>query len=178
MYSELKKYDPDFSEGMFITNIDNIFVQILSAVMHKRLNEIKHFVSDEVYNKLNEQVAYLVNNNYIQFYDELNVKSTEILKVLENNDSFDIKVKLTSRYIDYIMNSSYSIIKGHDKFRIEKINYLTFTKKKNFEKLEEARRCPGCGVTLDINRSGKCEYCGAIFNLDERSWILTSFETE
>lgn len=177
MYDELLKYDSNFSEGMFITNIDNMFVQILSSVMHKRIEEIKHFVNEDIYNELYNKIEQLKVNNYIQFYDELNVKSTEILSVTETDNSFRIKVKLTSRYMDYVMDSS-KIIKGHDKFRIEKINYLTFEKKKYFKELGEARKCPGCGVTMDINKNGKCEYCGAIFNLNERNWILIEFITE
>jgi Translation initiation factor 2, gamma subunit (eIF-2gamma; GTPase) len=178
MYSELLKYDTSFSEGMFITNIDNIFVQILSAIMHKRIEEVKHFVGDAIYNDLVKQVDYLENNNYIQFYDELNVKSTEILDVVETDNSFQIKVKITSRYMDYLMNSANIIIKGHDKFRIEKENYLVFEKQKKFKDLNEVRKCPGCGISMDINRNGKCEYCGTIFNLDERNWILVSFIME
>lgn len=179
MYKELLKYDPNFSEAMFITNIDNMFVQILSAIMHKRLEDIKHFVNSDVYNRLSSQVEYLENNQYIQFYDELNVKSTEILDVVETLDTFQIKVKLVSRYMDYIMDNSLSkIIQGHNKFRVENNNYLIFEKKKKFRDLEAARKCPGCGVTMDINRSGKCEYCGAIFNLEDRNWILISFIIE
>lgn len=178
MYNQLLKYDTNFSEGMFITNIDNMFIQILSSMMHKSIDDIRHFVNDEIFSNLNSRVEYLKNNKYIQFYDELNVKNTEILEVIETENSFQINVKLNARYMDYILDSSAKIIKGQDKSRIEVPYYLTFEKNKVFKELGEARMCQGCGASMNINHSGKCNYCGTIFNLDERNWILISFKSE
>ena len=48
---EILKYEPEFTEAKFKTYADNIFIQLHLALVTKELENIKHFVSDEVYNK-------------------------------------------------------------------------------------------------------------------------------
>jgi len=59
---------------------------------------------------------------------------------------------------------------------MEKTNYLTFEKNKNTSTQPEARKCPSCGSNMDVNNSGKCEYCGTIYNLEDYEWILTEMK--
>ena len=158
MIDNILKYDSDFTESSFKTFIDNVFIQIHLSIMTKEIENIKHFVSSEIYTKIENKVNELSSKGLIQMYDETNVKETIIENVEILEDKINIKVKLISRY-----NSS----------RIEKNNYLTFTKAINSKELGTVRKCPGCGVTLDINRSGKCEYCGSTFDLDKKGWVLT-----
>lgn len=35
-------------------------------------------------------------------------------------------------------------------------------------------KCPSCGATLEVNKSGRCPYCHGIFDLDDYNWILDS----
>ena len=49
--NEILKNDPEFTESKFKTYVDNVFIQLHMAVVTKELENIKHFVSDEVYNK-------------------------------------------------------------------------------------------------------------------------------
>ena len=158
MIDNILKYDSDFTESSFKTFIDNVFIQIHLSIMTKEIENIKHFVSSEIYTKIENKVNELSSKGLIQMYDETNVKETIIENVEILEDKINIKVKLISRN-----NSS----------RIEKNNYLTFTKAINSKELGTVRKCPGCGVTLDINRSGKCEYCGSTFDLDKKGWVLT-----
>ena len=174
---ELLKIDTNFNEAMFKTKVDNIFVKLHTAVMLGNIESVKHFLSDELYNDYNNKVIDLNNKNYRQMYDELNVKSTEIENVNIHPDKIEIKIKIVSRYMDYIIdkdNGNY--ISGNDKYRIEKNNVLTFTKKIDTKELKMSRKCPGCGSNMDINNYGKCNYCGRIFNLDDYDYILTSIE--
>ena len=56
------------------------------------------------------------------------------------------------------------------------INYLTLEKTINSGYNSSARKCPGCGANISVNTSGKCEYCGSIFNIENYDWVLTSIE--
>ena len=40
-------------------------------------------------------------------------------------------------------------------------------------KLGVSRKCPAYGANMNINQSGKCEYCGAIFNTEDYDWGIT-----
>lgn len=179
MLNELIELDNTFSESKFKTKVDNIFVMLHISIMTNDLERVKHFLSNEVYKNFEERLKYLNNNNQIQMFDELNVKSTEIEDIEINNETFIIKVKLVSRYMDYIIDkNTKKIISGNNSNRIQKDNFLTFTKKRNFKEQEMVRKCPSCGANMDVNNTGKCKYCGTIYNNADYDWILTNIETK
>jgi len=176
MINEILKYDPEFTESNFKTFIDNVFIQIHLSIMTKEIENIKHFVTEEIYRKIENKINELNSKGLIQMYDETNVKETHIENVEILEDKINIHVKLISRYMEYLIDEDANFISGNNTSRIEKNNHLIFTKIIDSKELGTVRKCPGCGVTLDINRSGKCEYCGSTFDLDKKGWILTSFE--
>lgn len=176
--NELLKIDTNFNEAMFKTKVDNIFVKLHTAVMLGKLEQVKHFLSDDVYNKYQNIINNLNNNNQRQMYDELNVKSTEIENINILEDKIEIKVKIISRYMDYILEKSTgNYLSGNNTSRIEKTNILTFTKKIETKELKMSRKCPSCGANMDLNNYGKCDYCGMVFNLENYDYILTDITT-
>ena len=175
---ELIKLDETFSESKFKTKVDNIFVMLHISLMTKNLSRVDHFISDEVYNEFNERLKQLNANNEVQMFDELNVKSTEIQNIEITDTEFNVNVKLISRYMDYIIDAdSKKLIRGNNTSRIEKTNILTFTKKRNFRVQGSVRKCPACGANMNINNTGKCEYCGTIYNTEDYDWVLTKITT-
>lgn len=174
--NEILKYDPGFTESKFKTYVDNVFIQLHMAVVTKELENIKHFVSDEVYNEYKQIVDNLEKKHLIQMYDEINVAQTDILGYKVTNTNMIIEVNLISRYLDYLMDEEGNYVSGDTDIRTEKNNHLIFTKKINYEKSKTVRKCPGCGASIDVNASGKCEYCGTIYNLEDKDWVLKSID--
>jgi len=176
--NELLKVDVNFNEAMFKTKVDNVFVKLHTAVMLGKLEQVKHFLSDGVYNKYKNTVNILDNNNQRQMYDELNVKSTDIMEINILSDRIEIKVKIISRYMDYIVEKSTgNYISGNNSSRVERINILTFAKKINAKELKLLRECPYCGASVDVNNNGRCNFCRKSFNLEDYDYILTNIET-
>ena len=113
-------------------------------------------------------------SNLRQMYEELNVKSTDILSAEVDEDKIIVKVLVVSRYMDYLMNKlNGQCVSGNNKSRVEKNNYLVLEKNIAAEKLGVSRKCPACGANMNINESGKCEYCGTIFNVEDFDWVIT-----
>lgn len=179
MLNELIALDKTFSESKFKTKVDNIFVMLHISLMTNNLDRVKHFISDTVFNDFKERLDNLNNNNQIQMFDELNVKSTEIQSIEITSDNFIITVKLISRYMDYIINKdTKELISGNNNHRIEKINILKFTKIRDFKIQNSIRKCPSCGANMNVNNTGKCEYCNTIYNNKDYDWILENIETK
>ena len=174
--NEILKYDSEFTESKFKTYVDNIFIQLHLALVTKELENIKHFVSDEVYNKYQNKFDELNKKHLIQMYDEINVAQTDILSYKVDNENMIIEVNILSRYLDYLMDEDGNYVSGDTDIRTEKNNHLIFTKKINYEKSKTVRKCPGCGASIDVNASGKCEYCGTIYNLEDKDWVLKSID--
>ncbi len=177
MVEELQKLDETFSTSMFKTKVDNVFVMLMTSIMMKDMLKVRHFLSDEVYNKYVTYVDNLIKNNQIQMYEQLNVTSTEIEDINILEDQFIIRVIIVSKAIDYIMSSEGKIVAGQDESRIMKNNYLTFTKKRVVKKEHDAKKCPGCGANINANYDGKCAYCGRTYNAVDYDWILTDIRT-
>ena len=97
--------------------------------MQEKLEGVKQFLSDDLYLKLTAYLNELASKNVRQIYDEINVKNTFIKKRTITNDKEIVEVNLTSRYMDYIIDKETgTTIKGDDKRRVEKNNYLVFEK--------------------------------------------------
>lgn len=175
MINELVKYDTNFNEASFKSYIDNIFVKLFTAIMLDDLENVKHFLSEDVYNKYKEKLDNLNSKNIRQMYDELNVKSSNITNVEITDDYFIITVSLTARYMDYQINKDNgNLISGNNTSRIERNYILKFTKKRDFSQQKAARKCPGCGASISVNTKGVCEYCGTVYNLEKYDYILSN----
>ena len=175
MLNELIKNDTNFNEGSFKSYVANVFVKLFTSVMLDELDNVKHFLSEDVYNQYKSKIDDLNNKGVRQIYDELNVKDSSIIKVSITDTDFIITVLITSRYMDYIVDkNSGNFISGNNQSRIEKNYTLIFTIKRNFLHQGVVRKCPGCGASISVNTSGKCEYCGTIYNLEKYDYILTS----
>ena len=168
----------EFNEAMFKTKVDNIFVKLYTAVMKGNLDDVKHFLSQDVYEKFNNYIKELTSNGKRQMYDELNVKNTRIISRTKTDDKEIVKVELISRYMDYIIDiNTYNLISGNNTRRVEKRNILTFEKNLNTKDIGIVRKCPGCGASISVNTSGKCEYCDTIFNQEDYDYVLVEILT-
>ena len=165
----------DFNEAMFKTKVDNIFVKLYTCIMKGNLTDVRHFISEELYNNYINKINELISHNKRQMYDEINVKNTMIInrKILEDKEIIDVEI--VSRYMDYIIDiNTGDLISGDDTRRIERRNILRFEKKLNTKDFGIVRKCPGYGASINVNNTGKCEYCDTIFNLDDYDYILVS----
>ena len=76
-----------------------------------------------------------------------------------------------------VHNENGKYISGINDHRIEKDHTLVFTKKLNAKSLNEARPCPNCGHSLNINESGICPYCNQIIDMSYYDYLLTQIDT-
>lgn len=176
--NELINLDPTFTESAFKTQIDNMFVMLHMSYMTSNLKRVAHFISKDVYEEYQKKLEELNSKNLRQMYDELNVKSTDIVDIKISEEKFIIKVKLISRYMDYIVDKTTNkLVSGNNKSRVEKTNFLTLEKIRNFKIASIIKKCPNCGASISVNTSGVCPFCRNIYNQSDYSWILTHIET-
>jgi len=152
----------------FISYISNMYIQINRAIVFKELDKINHFVGDELYNKLSEDIEELSRDHKMQHFFDMGVAHVEILKMNKLDDTIQIEVDLISGYGKFVSSSHL--------YGTEIKNSMVFEKRKDSKKQPAARYCPGCGSNIDVNRSGICEYCGTTYNLEDMDWILVKYE--
>jgi len=170
---ELIEKDSSFNEALFLTKVNNIFVKFFTAIMTDKLPDVDHFISDKVYAYGENILLPLRGNNNRKMYDELNVKTSRIQSIILQEDTYVINVFLEARYMDYVLDlNTGNVVSGNDTSRVQ-VNYmLTFSKKVDSLTQGIVKKCPACGAPMNINNSGKCDYCGAIYNQQDYDWIL------
>lgn len=134
-----------------------------------------YLLSDNIYEDFNNRLSNLNNNNERQMFDELNVKSTDIVDVEVTNDKYIIKVRLISKYLDYIVDKQTSKIKRWDNTKRKELeNILVFEKGRDSKVRSVVRFCSNCGHSMDVNKSGFCDYCHGTYNQETYDWVLKS----
>ena len=171
-------YDTQMDNTKFLSKVDNIYILLMSGVAFDELENVKHKVSPEVYSKYE---AICINNRakYVtQVYDELNVKSTNIIDIKKTEDKIIVTVELISGYVDYVINNAnQKIVSGNNERKVFHKNILTLEKRLDAKGIQTSMHCPTCGKPIDFNADGTCDYCGSVFNTEKFDYILTNIET-
>ena len=176
MIDEIKKYDADFNEAEFYTKTDHIFIMILSAIMERDMSSVKHYLSDELFEKYDNLVKEYEHDGVLRLFDEMNVKSNDIVDSYVDDNGINVVVKIVSRYMDYFINEDGDYIRGVNDHRVELEHEVIFTKRLDTKQLGEVRRCPSCGHSLDINASGLCPFCNQTIDMKDYDYIVTSID--
>lgn len=176
MKDEIVKYDAYYNEAMFLSKVDHIFIMILDAIMDNDMSSVKHYLSDDIYQKYESLVNEYKEKGLTRLFDQMNVKSTDINRYDVNDNKLNIYVTIHARHMDYFIDENGNYVSGVNTHRIEKDYHITFTKKLDAKELKEARRCPSCGNTLDINDTGVCPYCKSTIDMSIYDYIITKID--
>ena len=157
-----------------------IFVRVLNNIIKRNLQEENNNISNIQIDKdtsIPDEVIIsgeeISEERYVELIKEVKTLPEKIAKILEDKEIIDVEI--VSRYMDYIIDiNTGDLISGDDTRRIERRNILRFEKKLNTKDFGIVRKCPGCGASINVNNTGKCEYCDTIFNLDDYDYILVS----
>lgn len=166
--------DPNFSESIFISKVKNTYIMLMKSITENNIDKVKYKLSDELYNKILEEMKYYDMKALAQVYDEIKIKNAYIIDTSENNNEFKILVLLDVKYKFYTVNKKTKKpnFLSYNK-KVEKQIYLVFSKKVNAKENSISPKCKSCGANLDINSTGTCSYCGTTYKLDDYDWILT-----
>jgi hypothetical protein len=156
------------------SKFSNIFIMLLLSIQTGDIDNVKHFLTEELYKEYKNICDVHRERNEMQLYDEANVKDIRLVRKYDEEDCHVIEVELTSRYMDYIISlDTGRKISGVNDHRIELTHTLVF--KKRFDAVRgSVVKCAGCGANLDVNFTGKCEYCGTVHSAEKYDYILTS----
>ena len=166
-------FDKEYHEEEFKSKINNMFIQVLYAIMLQDIDRVRHFLNEDLEKQLEQKIEGLKQKNLRQMYDELNVADVKLINITEMKDRFVIDAEITSKYMDYQMDMQGKIISGDSSRRVQKIHFLTCERYKNGKSLGLVRRCKSCGHSMNLSLNGKCEYCGSIYKLEDYDYVIT-----
>ena len=173
--SDLEKKDKNFSEDVFISKANSRLKKIYNAITLNEVNSVKHFMSDDLFSKIENMIDELKKENKTIVYDEVNISSS-IDSINEDKNNFYIKFTFITKFLKYFMSSDTNEFESGDMDNREIINQsIVFFKKKDAKDLDVVS-CFGCGANFNINANGICPHCGRVYDLYEFDYIIKDME--
>lgn len=178
---ELKERDPNFSEDLFISRTNNMFIQLQEAWQAKEWKKVRPFESDELFNMHARQLQEFIDSKTTNVVDDIAILRSEISDYHDNRDTESLDVYMRVRYKDYITDDNTGkVIEGDPNLEIFMEYELVMSRKKGVAtRLVESTvvsTCPNCGANVSINASGECEYCGSVVSNGDFDWVLTRLD--
>ena len=167
-------YEEGFRREEFLSNVNLIVNKVYQSISHLELNDVRHYLSDEIYHNISHEIEKYKDDGKRLVYDEVNVQS-QITNAYQDSDYYYIEVKSDCKYLKYFILDG-GVIEGNNTSRVEVPLRVLFQKRKDATS-QDITRCSGCGTTLNIHHSGKCPNCGRIYDYYQYDYIIVKVDT-
>lgn len=167
---EISVLDTNLDLEEFKTTAFNIYKDVQNAWMNFDLESIKNLVSDEIYNMYTMQLDTLKIKGQQNIKSDIELHEFYITNITFENNVETIETIMTVECYDYIVDNNNKVIRGNKYNKMIYTYKITFTKHTTDKAI---KYCPNCGAKVDINSTGKCDYCASTIINKETKWIMT-----
>ena len=148
------------------------YVEIQKAWMNRDLSNVRHLLTDEMYNMYQMQIETLIEDDQINVMSNFEFVCGRVQYMETTNNDETYKIILCVNCKDYIKSASNNkVISGKKNATITYIYELTFIRNTNSNK---AINCPSCGALVDNQMSATCPYCNNSLLLTSSSITLSN----
>ncbi len=173
---KIKATDPGFNEQVFKDKAQNAFFKVQEGWERQDTSIMRPFVSDSVLQRFSNQLSDLKSRGEKNILENIVIGHIDITNVRSDTSFNYITVKIDASSADYTINTEGKIIKG-SKDIIGFTEYWIFLRtigvKTDLNKQLKDSKCPNCGAALQVNATGKCEYCSAVITSGQYDWVLS-----
>ena len=171
---EFLEKDQDFNESVFLSKANNRIKNLYQSITLKQFDRTRAFISDALYEELDDKLRSYLEDKIYPFYDEINIDS-DIRSFDILGDFLVVTVQARIRYLKYFRSiETNEIVSGDDRNRVEVIHHAVF--KKRVHTVSNDHRCFGCGSTILIENAGKCPVCGRKYDIESFDYLLDEFD--
>ncbi|MCI8290663.1 MAG: TIM44-like domain-containing protein [Clostridia bacterium] len=177
--AKVKATDPMFNKEEFLAFARSVFIKLQEAWTARDWSIIRPFESNELFEQHQKQLQGYIDNNQINVMERICVKDIKLSHFAQVGDKDVLKVVLSSKMVDYIIDATTQKVLKGDKVTDRHSTYqLTFIRKTGVKTKVgtsevNTTNCPNCGAPTQITSSGKCEYCGSVITTGEYNWVLS-----
>lgn len=179
---QIQAEDPMFNKAEFLAWASDMFVKLQYAWSDRNLENIRYFVTPELYEQTNNQVQRYINNKQINKLERVSVNLSRLYSFSTEGDREVLRIVLESKMIDYIVDETTGkTLRGDPAINNVNPYILTFVRKAGVKTPEggikpKTMNCPNCGGLTTILSSGKCPYCGSIITTRDNNWTLSEMK--
>lgn len=180
--TQIQTEDPMFNKAEFLSWANDMFVKLQYAWSDRNLENIRHFVTPELFEQTNTQVQRYIANKQINKLERVSVNLSRLYSFEKQGDREILRVVLESKMIDYIVDETTgNTVRGDQYVNVVNPYILTFVRKAGVKTPEGGIKpvtmnCPNCGGLTTILSSGKCPYCGSVITTRDNNWSLSEMK--
>ena len=174
--TKIKTTDPGFNEEVFKDKAQTAFFKLQEGWQRQDLSIMRPFVSDSVLSRFTNQLSDMKSRGEKDVLENIVVGHMDITDVRSDASFNYITAKIDASAADYTLNNQGVMIKG-SKTPKGFTEYWVFLRtvgvKTDPNKQLKDNKCPSCGAALQVNATGKCDYCGAVVTSGQFDWVVS-----
>ncbi len=166
----------------FRQKITKAFLTVQAAWSQQRLDLMRRFISDGVYQRFHAQFTMMQMLKQKNLITDVEVERIEIVKRFEEGvyECLDVRI-VASANDQFICETDPELNSpgGRERF----VEYWSFLRRKDHRPstdLYSSEHCPQCSAPLDskLIESARCPYCSSYLNSGEFDWVLSEITQE
>ena len=160
----------------FQNKVANAFSTIQSAWSQQRVDMMRRFISDGVYQRFHAQFTMMNLLSQSNLISNVHIHDIRMVKTSMEGGYQSIDVQIEASSTDQFVSAKFPQLNtagGVENF----VEFWTFIRRvdhKRGQDIFDSENCPKCGapLTLKLVETAKCPYCGTYINSGEYDWVL------
>lgn len=176
----IRKDDPDFSAADFKAYVEDCYLRLTEAWESRDWAIARNFESDTLFNVHRGQLEEYIEQKKTNHMDGQCVLSKVLTGYRSDGKTDSVIVRLNATVIDYVTDDETgAILSGSKTQRMNRFYRLEFIRSTGTKTAKDhgltSHECPSCGAPLNLNASGRCEYCQNVITSGDFTWVLNAY---
>ncbi len=176
----IRKDDPDFSAADFKAYVEDCYLRLTEAWEARDWAIARNFESDTLFHVHRSQLEEYIEQKKTNHMDGQCVLSKVLTNYRSDGKTDSVIVRLNATVIDYVTDDETgAILSGSQTQRCNRFYRLEFIRTAGIKTQKDhgltSHECPSCGAPLNLNASGRCEYCQNVITSGDFTWVLNAY---
>ena len=183
MLRPLSRYfseDPDFDEDAFKAKLASMYAELQGGWQNKDIAPLRKYMTDAFYAQMDRQLNNYRRNHQTNIVEDIRVNKVDIKGWYVSSGNDVMVAELFTSIKDYVIDDATGEVVKGSKESTKLMRYEWSLVRpcgtKTGGEVTHIEVCPNCGAPIDINKAGKCEYCGSIIETKASDWAISAIK--
>jgi predicted lipid-binding transport protein (Tim44 family) len=126
--TDIKRLDPNFSEGAFKEEAGDIFFKVQAAWTNRDLSPVRELLAAEINTNMRSDIDKLKREGRINRLENIAMREVNITEAWTEQGVSYVTVRLTASVLDYVTDETGKLIEGSKTEPIKFVEYWTYSK--------------------------------------------------
>ena len=174
---KLQEADPGFNLAAFQGRLKGAFSKIQEAWCSHRLELVRPFISDGIYERFSLQLTEQKDLGYRDKMENLRITGCQLAQLVSSGPYDALTIRFNASARDYRVSAKTGKHLSGTRSDTPFTEYWTLLRRRGVQTKPGQNglfegNCPNCGAAVEMNQSAKCKYCDALLRSGEHDWVL------